>query len=67
MQPGCRLTYSVAEAAQVLGIHELTIRRFVKEGVIRSIRLGRRVLIPASALDELLAGESQSGGFRAAR
>jgi excisionase family DNA binding protein len=52
-----RLAYSIREAAACLGVHPLTVRAAISRGELRTIRLGRRILIPRSAVDELLAGE----------
>jgi excisionase family DNA binding protein len=41
---------SIAEAAQRLGCCQLTVRRQVAAGAIRSRRCGRRILVDASAV-----------------
>ena len=51
-----KLTYSVSEAALVLGISRSTAYECVHTGQLRSVQLGRRVVIPKSAIAELLAG-----------
>lgn len=53
-----KLVYSVSEAARLVGIHPITLYRFIERGQInlRVIHLGRRVLVPRQALDEFLAG-----------
>jgi excisionase family DNA binding protein len=48
-------TYTVAEAAQLLGVHEQTVRAAIAHGDLPVLRLGRRQLIPRAQLDELLA------------
>ncbi len=50
----CR-TYSVETAARVLGISRALAYQLVREGVIPSVKLGRRVLIPQQALTALLS------------
>ncbi len=50
-----KVAYSASEAAETLGVSERHIRDMVTEGQIRVVRLGRRLLIPADALRELLA------------
>ncbi len=45
-----RLTYSVAEAARVLGISRSYCYELVQEGVLPSLQLGRRRLVPRTAL-----------------
>ena len=49
-----RLTYSVEEAALALGISRAGAYEAVQRGEIPHIRIGRRVLIPKSALHSLL-------------
>ncbi len=53
-----RLTLTVSEAAQLLGISRGTAYECVRAGELPSITLGRRVLIPGQRLDELVASEA---------
>lgn len=46
------------DAAEALGISEQTARRWVKTGKLKAYKPGLRYLIPASAISELLEGES---------
>lgn len=46
---------SVADAAARLGICRSLCYRLVREGTIPSVQLGRRVLIPVTALEEMLS------------
>jgi excisionase family DNA binding protein len=55
-QPTC----SVEEAAKVLHIGRTQAYRALKAGQIRSIRIGKRVLVPTSAIRQLLDGETSS-------
>ena len=51
-----KLTYSIEEAAQLLGIGRNTCYEAVARGEIPVIRIGpKRLLIPKAALDRLLA------------
>jgi excisionase family DNA binding protein len=50
---------SLREAADALGISEVTARRWVKSGKLKAYQPGRKYQIPRSAIDELL--ESDSG------
>jgi len=52
--PVARLTYSVEEAAQALGISRNSAYAYVKNGTIPSVRVGARLLVPKGALDRLL-------------
>lgn len=54
-----KLTVTVAEAAALLGISRAHAYELVSRHDLPAIRLGRRVLVPRRALDELLdAGHS---------
>ena len=55
-QPTC----SVEDAAKVLHIGRTQAYRAVKAGQIRSIRIGKRVLVPTIAIRELLSGETSA-------
>lgn len=49
-----RWTVTVEEAAEILGISRSSAYECVHRGELRAIRLGRRLVIPRSALAELL-------------
>lgn len=53
-----RKTMTVTEAATWLGLSRNTAYQAVREGVIPSIRVGRRILIPTQALELFLATAS---------
>lgn len=50
-----RLLVSVNEAARVLGISRSYAYELVAAGILVPVRLGRRVLIPIAAIEELVA------------
>ena len=50
-----RLVYSLRETALRLGVSLSTIEKAVRDRALRSVKLGRRRLIPVEAVDELLA------------
>jgi excisionase family DNA binding protein len=50
-----KLTLSIEEAAKLLGIGRNLCYDRVKTGEIPVIRIGRRLLVPRSALEKLLA------------
>src|SRR5215204_3643526 len=54
---------SLREAADALGVSEVTARRWVKAGKLKAYQPGRKYLVPRGAIDELL--ESESGKVRA--
>jgi excisionase family DNA binding protein len=49
-----RLTLTVLEVAKALGLSRMAAYSAVRAGVIPSIRIGRRVLVPRVALDRLM-------------
>lgn len=57
-----RSTYTVVEAAHVLGIGRGLAYEMVRQGRLPSLRLGRRIVIPARSLDALLAAETAAAG-----
>jgi excisionase family DNA binding protein len=64
-----RLTYSVEEAAQLLGIGRGLAYEMVRDGSLPGLRLGqRRILVPRAALEALLGSfimASAPGGLSA--
>lgn len=50
-----RVAFSVPECAEALGVSKDSVWREIYSGRLHSVRLGRRVLIPRKALEELLA------------
>ena len=49
-----RLTFTVEETAQLLGLSRGLAYEAVRNGEIPSIRIGRRILIPRVALERIL-------------
>jgi excisionase family DNA binding protein len=46
---------SVVEAARLLGISPWTIRGYIRDGKLRPVRLGRRVLMEEAELERFVA------------
>lgn len=53
-RPGERRVWSVDEAAVILGISRAHAYELVARNDLPHVRLGRRILIPVDAVDELL-------------
>jgi excisionase family DNA binding protein len=51
--------YTVEQVADHLAMHTSGVYRLVQSGDLRSVRAGRLIRIPASALDEFLAGPTE--------
>lgn len=47
-----KIAYRVDEAAKLLDVHPSTVYELVRAGSIPHKRLGRRIIIPARALEE---------------
>ncbi len=48
--------FNQAEAAKYLGISDKTVRKMLKEGVIRCVQYGGRTFIAKAELDRFLIG-----------
>ena len=46
--------YTSQEVADLLRVCEMTIRRYVKEGIIKKLPIGGAIRIPESELDRML-------------
>ena len=55
------VTMNVTEAANVLGISRSSAYECIRLGTIPSIRLGRRIVVPRRAVEELLESASHRG------
>ncbi len=51
-----RLSYSVNEAAVLLGVSRSTVNRMIASGDLQSVTALSRRLVPKQALDQLLGG-----------
>lgn len=51
--PTDKSLYGVRESSERLGISRSLIRKLIRSGTLRSIRINRRVLIPAEAVQRL--------------
>ena len=59
-----REAYNQKEAAAILGLGTRTIWTLTKRGELRSIKVGGRMLIPKSAIEEFLDGGVRNYGGR---
>jgi excisionase family DNA binding protein len=55
--------YSLAEAAEMLGVHYETAARWVRTGKLEGVKLSRRkVVVPKEKLDAFIAGDTLRSG-----
>jgi excisionase family DNA binding protein len=59
-----RLALGLKEAAEAVGLSHWTIRKFIREGKLRSVRLGKRVLVEPEELQRLIEQGRLNGGRR---
>jgi len=61
-----RKTYTVPEAAALLGISRATAYRSVRSGELRALQFGRRIVVPAPVVEEMLGSASVATDRRSA-
>ena len=54
-----RLTYRVRELPALTGLSRASCYELIARGDLRSIRVGKAILVPASALQEWVNGEGR--------
>nr|BAL59183.1 hypothetical protein HGMM_OP3C338 [Candidatus Acetothermum autotrophicum] len=58
-----RVFYTLAQVAELVGVHYETVARWVRTGKLKGIKLSRRkILVPKEQLDALFAGEATAAG-----
>jgi excisionase family DNA binding protein len=57
MENECR-TYTIEEAAKIIGIARVSAYAAVHSGTIPTLRIGKRLLVPKVALERLLSGQT---------
>jgi excisionase family DNA binding protein len=62
-----RRTYTVEEAGQIIGLSRNGAYRLVRQGLIPTVQIGRKLFVPRAALDKLLDPLNQSQGGAAPR
>jgi len=49
---------TVKQVAELLQLHEMTIRRYIKNGKLEAVRIGRNVRVPRRAVEAFLHAEN---------
>lgn len=52
-----RLTLTIRETAESLGVTTRSVERWIASGVLPSVRIGGRVLVPLAELEQMVNGE----------
>lgn len=55
---------TVVEVAKILRIGKISAYQAIERGEVPSIRIGRRILIPRMALEQLLTSKQKAGPLR---
>lgn len=53
---------TVQEVAELTRLHEMTIRRYIREGKLEAIRIGRRIRVPRQAVERLMERAQPEAG-----
>ncbi|MCL2745044.1 MAG: helix-turn-helix domain-containing protein, partial [Planctomycetaceae bacterium] len=59
-----RLSYSVNETAEAIGVSSRTVWDYIRDGSIKHFRMGTRVLVPKAELERFIQERMQEGGTR---
>lgn len=59
---GAPAFYTVAEAARILRVDPATLYRAIREDAFPAVRIRSRYVIPAAALEKLIADAAATGG-----
>jgi excisionase family DNA binding protein len=57
--PNYPLSVSLKEAAKLLSVSPNTVRRHAKSGILRTVQLGRRRVVPFDALKDLIRAREE--------
>ena len=50
-----QLAFGLRQAAEALGLSHWTLRAWVRQGKVKAVRLGRRVLVEPAELQKMVA------------
>ena len=57
-----RSFYSVAETARMFGMSDMTLYRAIHDGEFPAVRIRGRLIVPALAIEEMVAAALNTGG-----
>jgi excisionase family DNA binding protein len=61
-----QLLIGIREAAAAIGLSPWTVRQYIRDGKIKAVRIGRRVLVEPSELENLIAAARYPGQSKVA-
>jgi excisionase family DNA binding protein len=61
-----QLLIGIQEAAAAIGLSAWTVRKYIRSGKIKAVRIGRRVLVEPSELENLIAAARYPGKSKVA-
>jgi len=53
--------YNVVEAAKILNMSDYTVRKYIRNGLIKAKKIGRAFYITDSALEEFISDTTERG------
>lgn len=56
--------FSIKQAIYELGISRTVLYQLIKDGKLKTVKIGRRRLVPIESIEELIAGLCKDGGER---
>jgi len=51
--------YRTGKVAEMLGVHKVTVIRWIKQGKIRAVRIGKEFRVPEDEVKRLLGGKRE--------
>lgn len=57
------IAYRIPDAAEAIGVSAATLRREIRAGRIRTVHIGRRVVVPASELHRITTDALTPAGW----
>ncbi len=59
--PGTKMTLSVSEAAEMIGISKPKVYDLIRDGELTSIHVGKKIVIPKQSVIDWLSGGVSNG------
>ena len=57
-----QIAIGLKEAAEAIGLSHWQLRKYIREGKLRAVRLGRRVLVEPAELERLVEEGREAAG-----